>query len=459
MSKIINIEKEISIVPSSFDDDNSSYYSTSSYYPISNGYSDSESDTYAQFILNTGSSANTYIYYNFDTSEIPNNATIISVSCKAKAYVSSTSTRYVSTRQIQMCTGTTTKGSSSNVSTSSNEITLSTGNWTLSELRNAKIRLYGKRGSRSTTSTSYYFRFYGATLTINYEVNGIAYEVTTNSNVSGVTIEPSSQDVIEGENASIIVNTDSTSNIVVKDNNVDVTNLLVKKEVQTTGTIFSYPVSYTTHGNISGTYYQSAIGEGSDTSSTSGSDYCSSSDSTAYIDYYFDLSEIPENAIIKNVTCNVKGHCESTSSGSEVADLQLYSGSTIKGEESSFTSTTDHIIDMDTGNWTREELQNAFLRFTIGYYGGRVSGATFTVEYEIPSTEKITYFEYTITNITSDHEIIVVAVDSNKNIYIKENGSWKKYSKVYKKVNGSWVEQTDLTHLFNTNTNYVKVDN
>lgn len=39
---------------------------------------------------------------------------------------------------------------------------------------------------------------------------------------------------------------------------------------------------------------------------------------------------------------------------------------------------------------------------------------------------------------------------------IKENGSWKKISKVYKKINGIWVEQTDIFSVFDTNANYVK---
>ena len=59
---------------------------------------------------------------------------------------------------------------------------------------------------------------------------------------------------------------------------------------------------------------------------------------------------------------------------------------------------------MSPGSWTRAELQNAILRFTIGYYGGKVVGATWTVTY---SVETSTYYTYTISNIQTDHDIVI----------------------------------------------------
>lgn len=43
-----------------------------------------------------------------------------------------------------------------------------------------------------------------------------------------------------------------------------------------------------------------------------------------------------------------------------------------------------------------------------------------------------------------------------EDIYIKENGNWNKYSTVYKKENGIWVLQSNLTSIFDANTNYVR---
>jgi hypothetical protein len=80
------------------------------------------------------------------------------------------------------------------------------------------------------------------------------------------------------------------------------------------GTIERYPASYSTSGSISGSNYTYCIGKGSDTSSSSGNDYASGgSGSTAYINYSFDFSDIPEDATIDSVSVKVKGHCENAS--------------------------------------------------------------------------------------------------------------------------------------------------
>lgn len=148
-------------------------------------------------------------------------------------------------------------------------------------------------------------------------------------------------------------------------------------------TISKYPASYTTSGSISGTGYQNAIGKGADTAAVSGNDYASSWGSTATIDYSFDFSEIPDTATIKSMTLQAKGHCESTSSSK--AELRVYSGSTAKSAAISFTSTSAQTLTIDFTGYTMTvaELKAAVLRFTIGYYGGLVNGATWTVTYEV----------------------------------------------------------------------------
>ena len=149
-------------------------------------------------------------------------------------------------------------------------------------------------------------------------------------------------------------------------------------------TISKYPASYTTSGSISGTRYKNAIGNGADTAAASGNDYASSSGSTASINYAFDFSEIPSTATIKSMTLQVKGHCESTSSSSEKAELRVYIGYTPKSAAISFTSTSAQTLTIDFTGYTMTvaELKAAVLRFTIGYYGGLVNGATWTVTYE-----------------------------------------------------------------------------
>lgn len=54
--------------------------------------------------------------------------------------------------------------------------------------------------------------------------------------------------------------------------------------------------------------------------------------------------------------------------------------------------------------------------------------------------------------------VVSVSQTASNTFYIKSDSTWSSVSVVkgYKKVNNSWVEQSDLTSLFNTYTNYKK---
>ncbi|MCI5678898.1 MAG: hypothetical protein MR278_02785 [Bacteroidales bacterium] len=186
--------------------------------------------------------------------------------------------------------------------------------------------------------------------------------------------------------------------------------------------MISYPTGYTTNGSITGTNYKSSIGKGSDVANRTGNDYAKSTGSKATIDYSFDFSAIPSDAVIESVSCAVKGHCENTSKST--ATLRLYAGDTAKGTEARFTSTTDNVVTLDTGTWTAEEVKNMKLRFTIGYYGGLVSGATVTVVYKL-----------------------------GESIYMRISGAVVEGNKVYKNVNGAWVE-TQASEAFEEGKKY-----
>ena len=131
--------------------------------PVGKG---STNTTYATINLVTGSRATTTIYWPFDLSAIPSGAEIDSVSCKVKASVSSTSG--VSSASVQLYSGSTSKGSSTSIlSTSTSAKTLSVGTWTRSELQNCRLCLKAQRGT-SSTSTTRSLLFYGADLTVTY---------------------------------------------------------------------------------------------------------------------------------------------------------------------------------------------------------------------------------------------------------------------------------------------------
>ena len=150
----------VSFKPSSYDTVNYSWSSSSN---ISRGYTNSSSTTYARFAI-PKPYGEAYVYYKFDTSSIPDGAEIVSVSCTAKANASGNSTT-TPIKQIQMATGTTLKGSATTISSTASEKTLTVGDWTLAELRDARVRPYAKTGN---TTATYNLDFYGATLTVTY---------------------------------------------------------------------------------------------------------------------------------------------------------------------------------------------------------------------------------------------------------------------------------------------------
>lgn len=409
MSKTINVQDTYTSNTVSFDSTNSEYASVVSGYPIENGIGDG-SGTYAGFVLKTGSSAVTNVYYNFDCSGIPSGATITSVACRARASRSSTSSSYIASAYLQLCTGTTTKGSQTSVATTTaTYFNLTPGTWTLAELQNAKIRFRGTRGTRSTSSTSYSLRFFGAVLTVEYSFQGTAYTVTATSSVTGITTDPVTQDVIAGNDCEIIINANSIDDLEITDNGNDISSLLVRHHVDTGGTVTQAPASYTTSGSISGTHYQGAIGHTVESPGTqTGNDYCSSSGSTATIYYKFDFSELPENATISSMSVQAYGHLENASQSNEVARLNTYYGTTAKGTQVSFTSTSNQTVTITPGTWTAAELRSdARVGFTIGYYGGLVTGITWSVIYTVPSSGNDYYYVYSINDIAADHTILI----------------------------------------------------
>lgn len=82
----------IKVTPSGYDSTNYSYASIVSGYPLTNPVGqDSTGTSMCRINLKTGSGAESYVFYTFDFSAIPSDATIKSITGKAKAYISNTS--------------------------------------------------------------------------------------------------------------------------------------------------------------------------------------------------------------------------------------------------------------------------------------------------------------------------------------------------------------------------------
>lgn len=182
-------------------------------------------------------------------------------------------------------------------------------------------------------------------------------------------------------------------------------------------TVTKYPAAYSASGTINGTRYKNCIGKPSSTTA-SGNDYAKGSGNTATITYTFDFSDIPSGATIESVEVKVGGHAEnSTYNNVKKCELQLYSSDTAKGEMTHFTSTSKQVLTMIPGDWTWDELQNAQLRVTIGYYGGLVNGVDFTVTYSEGG-----------------------GGDTTTRLRMKVNGTYKKVVRIFQKVDGHYIE-------------------
>ena len=182
-----SIPGSTSMIPSSLNSSSGTVTNTN------NGLTDETSDTYAQ----CGGQSGQYLIYNFDTSSIPSNATITSVTCIAKCQHTHSNTAYGS---VQLYTGSTAKGTASTFRATTT-VTINAGTWTRSELNSARIRI-GNTYTGGTTT--YYTRFYGATLTVEYTIPENGYKYTI-SNISA-------------DHAIVITSNDPSQTIYIKVN-------------------------------------------------------------------------------------------------------------------------------------------------------------------------------------------------------------------------------------------------
>lgn len=409
MSRSVSIQDTITAHPTGVADDHA-YASVSN---ITNGYAESSNTSYATINLTTGSGATTYIYFTFDFSSIPAGATINSVSCSAKAYINTTNSSRITTRQIQLYSGTTAKGSASTVSNSTYAFNMTAGTWTRDELQNARIRLYGVRGTSNTTS-GYYFRFYGATFTVDYSVEGTAYTIGATSNVTGTTVDPASQEVMEGENATVAIYTPLVDDIVVTDNDIDVTDQLIQHEVSTGGTkntvLGTYDLVSGSFNGSGASYFSGLVGAGVDHTKTTSNYYSGGSGTIAVFTYDLEFEDIPSNATVTELYCEVNGHAESTSNSSEYMCVQLISGNIDISEEINFKSigTSNTTVTLTATTLpTITQLANLKLQCRLGYYGGAINGATCYITYTVPSSGSDYYYTYILENVTTDHIIVI----------------------------------------------------
>ncbi len=163
----------ITVHPFEILESESSFQSVDSSYPFSNAIGKgTDSTTYAQWYMVTGGAALTRVFYAFDLSEIPENATITSVICKAKCQCENSSSFRGGNNGIYLYCGSTQKTKTDGVQafgTTESVVEVPETTWTRDELNSLKLLIFGSRGYLST-NTSYWMRLYGADLTVTYEI-------------------------------------------------------------------------------------------------------------------------------------------------------------------------------------------------------------------------------------------------------------------------------------------------
>lgn len=137
---------------------------------------DLSSGAYASVYLTTGSNAETYAYYSFDTSAIPDGAIITGVSCTVK--MGSVTSIHRSADTIALVSGDNLKNVTVNTSVSSQLLqTFDGGEWTYDEIKNIRLRRYVKRGTRYVTS-SVAAQIYAVELTVTYDLPPLPSDIT-----------------------------------------------------------------------------------------------------------------------------------------------------------------------------------------------------------------------------------------------------------------------------------------
>lgn len=435
----------IRLIPSTYAVSSTSYLSVSN---ASNMYTNVDSTTYATITNTYSSTSSRYLYlrgFNFD--DIPSGAEISSFTIKIKGYESglATSTSYAP-RLANGTSAISNTTASSNFSTSVTTITIPTGALTWQQIANYgsnfTIMVYVRRSNKNTTG---YFYCYGAEIDVTYTLPDPR---TITSTLSGNgTISPSGATTkYDGEDYELTITPTNISNpVTVTNNNVDVTDQL--EEHYSGGTSTSYSTasgsSVTTgFARSGGAFYQSsstssdswlryAIGHTAEspysTSNTSNT-YCKdgTNDATTqgWMNYPFDFSNLPDDAEVTAVEVKCYGAAESTSETARHADVSLWCGNEQKGTTQQFTSTSNTTMTIsDPGEWTREDLQDAWVRFGVGYYGGRILGITWKVTYTYGGTLHHYTYTYTVNGNATIAVTIGTPGPSTTKIYVKTGNS------------------------------------
>lgn len=422
----------IRLVPSTYAVSSTSYLSVSN---ASNMYTNTDSTTYATITNTYASTSSRYLYlrgFNFD--DIPSGAIINSFTVKIKGYESglSTSTSYAP----RLANGTSTLSNTTattNFGTSTKIITVPTGSLTWEQIvnygSNFTIVAYVRRSSRNTTG---YLYCYGAEILVNYTIP--VYHSVTSSVDQDATLSSTSASVLEGDSfiLDIYPNDQSTAPVSVTDNNTDVTSQLVAKTGQASS------VAVTTASGASYGFTQS--GNSWESNNTGHNISAAVSVITLTIR---NTATVTINAVASSEANYDYGYL------SKIGDTFSTSASaesSYKWRGSGSDSSTVNYGTLQPGTYT---IYAKYYKDDYSESGSDTFTFTVNISETVPSG---TYYEYTISNVTGDHNIVVIykrsiTVKTKVNgtwvdgiVKVKLNGTWHDATAIWQKQNGTWVK-------------------
>lgn len=427
----------IRLIPSAYAVSSTTYLSVSN---AGNMYHNTDNTSYATITNTYASTSSRYLYIRgFNFGSIPEDAVINSFTVKVKGYESglSTSTSYAP----RLANGTSTISgttASSNLGTSSKTITIPTGALTWSQIadygENFTIVVYVRRSSKNTTGYAY---IQGAEIEVNYTIP--VYHNVSITNSTSATVTASDTHPLEGTDVEIRSNT--LSGLTIKDNGTDVTSQFTQRQ----DTAESYAVT-----NVTTTYGFALNNNGYYESNNKAH---ASSAAVCRVDFH-----VP---VAATITFSLINYAEATYDYGQLSEIDT----TLTTNASADTS---HVY-WDGKNHNSASVQTVTYTMTAGdhyiyvkyfkdqYTDSNNDSLQFKVAITLnePFTPS-TYYGYDITDIQSDHTIVVTSGGVVQMLYFKSGGSWVGVTKAYKKINGSWVQQSDVTSVFNSQTNYVK---
>lgn len=383
---------------------------------------------------NGGSSSKAYIYYSFDFDAISDSATIDSVACTVKGHAENTSR---STCNVQLYVGTSTaKGSASKfTSTSAQTLTLTTGTWTVAEVKDMRLRF----------EIGYYGGLInGATVEVTYSWNSTKWHITV-SNSTSVSVTTSDAEVYDGEDATITAA--SLDGIKVTDNGTDVTSQFV--EVQDTAQTYTVETigNYGFALNSSG-YYQSENKGISKTAAVCKVNVHVPVAATVTFSFINYAEQGYDFGVFGNLdeTLSTNYYAAGSSSAS-ITDSSYKLACNTSSRNTSSVQTLDyeltagdHFIYVKYSKDDASDSGNDTLQFKVA------------ITLDEPFTPG-SHYEYVITNVAADHTIVATA--GGPKMYVKQGGAWITVTKAYRKVSGSWQEVA-LDEAFSQGTNYRK---